>query len=156
MVEYWGFVLAVVGMRCGGLIGDQLFLLEMMESSAWVLLSSWPLGFTVFAAFGLVLLLDCLALHSVWFFVCGGVPGCSHIVTCLFSSVVCAIFRLWWSCGQTIVPRRDPGKLLDLGFTVFAPFGLLLLLGCLALQSLRFFLCICCIVCGENRMRLTV
>ena len=32
-------------------------------------------------------------------------------------------------------------------------FGLLLLLGCLALRSLQFFLCICCIVCGENTMR---
>lgn len=40
-----------------------------------------------------------------------------------------------------------------LGFTLFAPFGLLLLLGSLALQSLRFFLCIHCIVCGENTMR---
>ena len=64
-------------MRCGGLIGGQLFLLEMLESLAWVLLSSWPLGFTVFAAFGLVLLLACLALQSVRFFVCGGVPACS-------------------------------------------------------------------------------
>jgi len=89
----------MVGMRCGDLIGGQLFLFEMLESSAWVLLSLRPLGFTVFAAFGLVLLLACLALQSVQFFVCGGVPACSGVVTCLFSSAVCAIFRLrWGSC----------------------------------------------------------
>ena len=40
-----------------------------------------------------------------------------------------------------------------LGFTLFTAFGLLWLLGCLALRSVRFFLSICCIVCGENTMR---
>ena len=86
-------------MRCGGLLDSQLLLLEMLESSAWVLVSSRPLGFTVFAAFGLVLLVACLALQSVRFFVCGAVPASSGIVPCLFSSAVCAIFRLrWGSC----------------------------------------------------------
>ena len=40
-----------------------------------------------------------------------------------------------------------------LGFTLFTAFGLLLLLGSLALRFVRFFLSICCIVCGENRMQ---
>ena len=62
-------------MHCGGLIGNQLLLLEMLESSVWDLVSSRSLGFTVFAA------------------------GCSGIVPCFFSSAVCAIFRLrWGSC----------------------------------------------------------
>ena len=48
-----------------------------------------------------------------------------------------------------------PKPLCNVGMnqTVFAPFGLLLLVGCLGVQSLRFFVCICCIVCGENTMQ---
>ena len=61
----------MVGMHCGGLIGSQLLLLEMLEGSAWDLVSSRTLGFTVFAGFGLVLLVACLPLQSVQFFVCG-------------------------------------------------------------------------------------
>ena len=40
-----------------------------------------------------------------------------------------------------------------LGFTLFAAFGLLLLLGSLALRSVRFLFSICCIVCAEKTMR---
>jgi len=91
-------------MRCGGLVGGQLLLLDMLESSAWVLVCSRPLGFTVFAAFGLVLLVACLALHSVRFFVCGGVPACSGIVPWLSSSAVCAIFHVRWGSCLLVVP----------------------------------------------------
>ena len=44
------------------------------------------------------------------------------------------LHALWWSDRWLGVPPRDAGK-FGLGFTVFVAFGVVLLVACLALQS---------------------